>query len=109
MAEGLTAALAMIAQANRAQKEQEPVLILVTDGRANAKSGATEPVAAALKAAELIKKAKIKAAVIDTERDFIKLGIAQQVARAMGASYHPLRKLSQEGVLRIVENLESEL
>ncbi len=109
LAEGLTAALTMIAQGNKAQKEQEPVLILVTDGRANARSGATEPVAAALKAAERIRRAKIKAAVIDTERDFIKLGIAQKVAAAMGASYHPLRKLSQEGVLRIVENLEGEL
>lgn len=51
-------------------------------------------------------KAKITSVVIDTETDFIKLGVAKAVAKAMGATYYSLRSLSQEQILRIVRNLD---
>ena len=55
--------------------------------------------------AEKIRKAKITSVVIDTENDFIKLGVAKKVAQAMGASYYSLSQLSKEQILRIVRNL----
>lgn len=81
-------------------------MVLVTDGRANAvMEGETDPVGSALKIAEKIRKAQITSVVIDTENDFIKLGIAKKLAQTMGAAYYSLSQLSKEQILRIVRNL----
>ena len=106
LADGLALALQTLALQNKRDSELEPILILVTDGRANAvHEGEKEPVAAAIKIAEKIGKAKITSVVIDTESDFIKLGIAKKVAAAMGASYYTLQRLTKESVIHIVRNL----
>ena len=106
LADGLALALQTLALQNKRDSELEPILILVTDGRANAvHEGEKEPVAAAIKIAEKIGKAKITSVVIDTESDFIKLGIAKKVAAAMGANYYTLQKLTKESVIHIVRNL----
>ena len=106
LADGLATALLTLARLNKKDSELEPILVLVTDGRANAveKDGG-DPVTAAIKMAEKIRKAKITSVVIDTENDFIKLGVAKKVAQTMGASYYSLNQLSKEQILRIVRNL----
>lgn len=107
LADGLAMALLTLGMLNKKDSELEPILILVTDGRANAvESNGNDPVESALKIAEKIRKAKITSVVIDTETDFIKLGISKSVAKAMGATYYSLRSLSQEQILRIVRNLD---
>ena len=106
LADGLATALLTLARLNKKDSELEPILVLVTDGRANAvEEDGGDPVTAAIKMAEKIRKAKITAVVIDTENDFIKLGVAKKVAQAMGASYYNLHQLSKEHILRIVRNL----
>ena len=106
LADGLATALLTIARLNKKDSELEPILVLVTDGRANAvEENGGDPIEAAVKMAEKIRKAKITSVVIDTENDFIKLGVAKKVAQAMGASYYNLRQLSKEQILRIVRNL----
>ena len=107
LADGLALALATIGRMNKKDKELEPVLILITDGRANSveADGSSDPVSSAVKMAERIRKAKITSVVIDTEKDFIKLGIARQIADAMGAAYYTLNNLGKESILRIVRNL----
>lgn len=106
LADGLALSLQTLAMLNKRDSELEPILIVVTDGRANAVvEGEKDPVAAAIKIAEKIAKAKITSVVIDTESDFIKLGIAKKVAAAMGASYYTLQKLTKENVIHIVRNL----
>ncbi len=106
LADGLATALLTLARLNKKDSELEPILVLVTDGRANAvEEDGGDPVTAAIKMAEKIRKAKITSVVIDTENDFIKLGVAKKVAQAMGASYYSLNQLSKEQILRIVRNL----
>lgn len=106
LADGLATALLTLARLNKKDSELEPILVLVTDGRANAvEEDGGDPVTAAIKMAEKIRKAKITSVVIDTENDFIKLGVAKKVAQAMGASYYSLSQLSKEQILRIVRNL----
>lgn len=106
LADGLAAALMTLSKLNKKDKELEPVLVVVTDGRANAvMEGETDPVGNALKIAEKIRKARIASVVIDTENDFIKLGIAKKLAQHMGASYYSLNQLSKEQILHIVQNL----
>lgn len=106
LADGLALSLQTLAMLNKRDSELEPILILVTDGRANSVvEGEKDPVAAAVKMAEKIAKAKITSVVIDTESDFIKLGLAKKIAQAMGASYYTLQKLTKENVIHIVRNL----
>lgn len=106
LAEGLALAYCTLDRMSKADKELEPILILVTDGRANAKmADGSNPVEAAMKMAEHIRKAKITSLVIDTEKGFIKLGLAKALAKAMGANYYTLNSLSQENILHIIRNI----
>ena len=106
LAEGLSTALTLLTTMNKKEKEMRPVLILVTDGRANSgtKNG-SDAVAEAVQAAGKIRRAGIHSVVIDTESDFIKLGLAKAVAQAMAASYFSLQELSGKGILTIVKNV----
>ena len=106
LADGLALSLQTLALLNKRDSELEPILIVVTDGRANAvHEGEKEPVAAAINIAEKIAKVKITSVVIDTESDFIKLGIAKKLAAAMQANYYTLQRLSKENIIHIVRNL----
>ena len=106
LADGLALSLQTLAMMNKRDSELEPLLIVVTDGRANAvHEGEKDPVAAAISIAEKIAKAKITSVVIDTESGFIKLGLAKKVAAAMQANYYTLQKLSKENIIHIVRNL----
>ena len=107
LADGLAMALQTLSMMNKHDSELEPILVLVTDGRANAmEADGGDPVASAIKIAERIGKAKITSVVIDTESDFIKLGLAKRVAAAMGANYYTLQRLSKDSIIRIVRNLD---
>ena len=106
LADGLALSLQILARQTKHDAEIEPILILVTDGRANSMhEGEMDPVESAIKIAEKINKTGITSVVIDTEADFIKLGIAQKVAKAMGANYYTLQKLSKENIIHIVKNI----
>ncbi|MEN6413587.1 MAG: VWA domain-containing protein [Veillonellales bacterium] len=103
LAEGLSTALAVLTTMRRKEKEMQPVLILVTDGRANSgKNG--DAVADALQEAVKIRRTGVQSVVIDTETDFIKLGVARSVAREMAATYFSLQELSGTRILNIVKN-----
>lgn len=106
LADGLSKALLILSLLNKRDKEMEPVLILLTDGRANAVAEGDNPIASALKMAEKIREAKITALVIDTESGFIKLGLAKKIAAAMGASYYTLQNLSKDDIIHIVKNID---
>ena len=105
LAEGLAQAFITLDRLKRKEPNAEPVLVLVTDGRANSVvQEGEDPVESAVKLAQQIHKAKITSVVIDTETDFVKLGVARQVAEAMGANYYKLKQLSQGDILHIVRN-----
>lgn len=77
----------------RQDANQDPVMILITDGRATSPlNKGTNPVTDALEEAKRIGRRNIPVAVIDTESGFIKLGLAKKLAKAMGASYFQVDK-----------------
>ena len=78
--------------------------MLVTDGRANRALWTEDPVADALRAAELIRQDHIHTVVVDTEKDFISLHIARQLADAMDAVYYKVDELKAEQLQTIVKN-----
>ena len=61
-------------------------------------------VADALKAAALIQQDGIHSVVIDTEKEFISLHIAQQVAEVMKATYHKVDELKAQQLQSIVKS-----
>ncbi|CQR74462.1 Magnesium-chelatase 38 kDa subunit [Sporomusa ovata DSM 2662] len=105
LAEGLRAALTVLASHRQKEQEMKSVLVLVTDGRANTAAAGGDGMADALKIASKINMAGVHSVVIDTENDFVKLGLARTVAREMGSTYYSLRDLSENNIMHIVKNL----
>lgn len=106
LADGLESTLKLIYGLEKREKGQQTVVVLITDGRANATYEKDDPIARALSAAERFNHTNVLSIVLDTENDFHKLGIAPKIAQKMGASYYTLKKLSQEKVLRIVKAVQ---
>ena len=105
LAEGLDSALGQIRTLRQKDKAVQSVLLLVTDGRANiGLDGGGEGVADALRLAEIIGESGVTCVVIDTETDFIKIGVARDIAARMGAAYYTLQELSDNTILRIAKN-----
>lgn len=105
LAEGLATAFSVLTSMRKKEKEMQPVLVLVTDGRANrSMTGGGDAIADAVKVATKIGMAGFPSVVIDTETDFVKFGVAGTVAREMGSAYYRLTELSEQGILHIVKN-----
>lgn len=104
LAAGVFQAWQMLKARKLKDPEMLPMLVLVTDGRANRGLWTDDPVADAMKAAELVRRESIHAVVVDTEKDFISLHIAQKIADAMDASYYKVDELRAEQLKTIVRN-----
>jgi magnesium chelatase subunit D len=103
LAAGLRAALEVARTAVRTDPGRRPVLVLVTDGRATAPL--PDPGGAALAAAEQVARAGVETLVVDAEDGDIRLGLARNLADAMGASYVALPELAAETLARVVTDL----
>lgn len=73
--------------------EDVPLLLLVSDGRANVPLGAGDPAAQALALAGEIRARGIQAVVVDTETGPVRLGLCRPLSEALGALYVPLEQL----------------
>ena len=81
-----------------------PVFVLVTDGRAT-KGRTEDPLEEAMGEAERFAREEICCIVIDTEQGYVRLGLAGQLAEAMGGrsfSLEELREGQLSGVIRTV-------
>ena len=102
LASGIFKSWQLLKAAKLKDPEILPMLVLVTDGRANCPLLTDDPVEDALKVAENIRNEGIHAVVIDTEKEFISLHIAKQIADKMGADYYKVDELHKEGLKNIV-------
>ena len=103
LAEGLDQAMLLLHNLKRREKHVRPVLVLITDGRANSSPAGQDAVGEAMTVAKKIGAAGFPSVVIDTETDFISLGVAQKVAAEMGATYYHLAELSDSAVIHIAQ------
>ena len=99
-------------------KQMLPLMVLLSDGRANVRSGLAAgdpevpgqatagaeltPAAETKAIAELVRERQILSLVIDTELDFIKLGLARPIAEAVGAHYMKLDDLRGDSLAQAV-------
>jgi magnesium chelatase subunit D len=108
LAAGIRTALDVASAPGRSEP-QRPLLVLVTDGRATAAPEGDDPVAAAHDAALAVRQQGVSAVVVDAESGPTRLGLARELAQAMGAKYLTLPELSAgtlEAVVRSVSNAE---
>ena len=105
LAEGLDQAMLLLHNLQRREKHVRPVLVLITDGRANSSTAGQDAVGEAMTVAKKIGAAGFPSVVIDTETDFISLGVAQKVAAEMGATYYHLAELSDSAVIHIAQQV----
>ena len=101
LAAGLEEARRMLERQRRGVRDSLPLLVLITDGRANFSRGG-DPVEEALRAARRVAEAHIPAVVIDTERQFVSLGLAAQVAQVMGAPCYRVEELRARPLAQLV-------
>ncbi len=90
---GLFKGYEILKAAKKKDPEMVPVLVLVSDGRTNSSLNNGDPYEEALEIANKIASENIQSIVIDTEQDFIKLGLANNIAKAMNAQYYKLEDL----------------
>jgi magnesium chelatase subunit D len=108
LAEGLYTAQTVLKSMQKKEKEMRPILVLVTDGRANSsKEEHSQAIEEAIVAARKIGLSGVNSVVIDTENDFIKFGVAQVIAREMGSTYYSLKELSDKKIIHIVKDLQA--
>jgi magnesium chelatase subunit D len=112
LSRGLHLALQVIEAEKMKDREVLPLVVLLSDGRANvalaqvdgpAAVGEGSPITAeAREVASLFKENRITSVVIDTEDGFIKMGLARLIAEAMGARCLRLEDLRAEGLAQAV-------
>jgi len=89
--------LALETLASRGTEGAPPLLVLLTDGKANiALSEGGDPWRESLAMAGLLAERAVPALVIDTETGYLKLGRAAQLAQALGAQCLTLEQLSAD-------------
>jgi magnesium chelatase subunit D len=97
LSRGLYLALEVLETERLKDREVLPLVVLLSDGRANVSldsaSSAAAAVVEATGIASLFEDKKFSSVVVDTELGFLKLGMAQGLAEAMGARYVKLDDL----------------
>ncbi|MBW3579882.1 MAG: ATP-binding protein [Actinobacteria bacterium] len=79
---------------------RDPLLVVVSDGRATAGPVGQDPVEAALAAAERVRRRGVTAVVVDAEEGPTRLGLTRQLAQAMGARHLTLDELAPKALGR---------
>ncbi|MGQ9501793.1 MAG: vWA domain-containing protein [Anaerolineae bacterium] len=101
---GLLLAYRVLHREMRAHPETMPLLILLTDGAANVSVTGMPAQEEAHRVAEMIRKAHIRAIVINMEHASFDRGLAQALADAMGASCYTLSQLRADALYHTVRN-----
>ena len=94
MAHGLKLGMETIKDCVRKDKRVLPLLVLVSDGRANVNLYGGDPVEEAKAVAREISSGGIQSIAIDTERGFLTFGLVKQLSDEMCGKYLRLEELS---------------
>jgi len=103
LALGLSKGYEIIKTNMRKDPDMLPVIILVTDGRANSSINGKDAFQESINMANIINKSDIQSLVIDTEQGFIKLGLAKQIADAMNSKYYRLEDLEADKIVGAIK------
>lgn len=102
LAAGLAHAYTVLQRYRQRERQTQPLLVVLTDGRANASMGASDPVTEALQQAARLRDAGVPSLIVDTEQGAMHLGLAQRLAEAAGGTYLRLEELAASALARAV-------
>jgi len=106
LAHGLKLALdTIIGQLSR-DKHLVPLLVLVSDGKANVSLYSGDPLEDALAVAREIRAHGINSLVIDTEQGFLNFGLMRRLSEEMNGKYLKLEELEASTLASAVRSLE---
>ncbi len=97
LAAGLEKAAEVLKREELRDRERRPLLVLLTDGRATAGPDPT-------RTAARLRHLGTTSFVVDTEEGFVRLGMSEQLAAAMGARCLRLEDLQAESLVELVES-----
>ncbi|BBZ74461.1 VWA domain-containing protein [Mycobacterium paraseoulense] len=101
LAEGLLAARALIVRERARDRARRPLLVVLTDGRATA---GPDPLGRSRAAAARLVAEGAAAVVVDCETSYVRLGLAEQLARQLGAPAVRLEQLHADSLTRAVRD-----
>lgn len=104
LAEALQKAYTIVKKEMKKDKKTLPVVIFLSDGKANFSLYNREPIKESLDLAEKIKREGMKCIVIDTEEGFIKLEMARTLSEKMGAAYYKLDNIRSDDLIQLIKN-----
>ncbi len=96
LAEGLALGYQILLNELGKDPNRVPLMVIVTDGRANMCLEGSEPFQAALEAARKIQASPVVSIVLDTENSFISLGLARRLCEALSGQYYKIDDLKAE-------------
>ena len=102
LAGGLAMAREVLARETRARRETLPLLVLLSDGRANVAHSGGLPLDEALAEASQIRADGIPSIVLDTDSGLIRLGHGQVLAGALGGRHLRLEELRADSLLSVI-------
>ncbi|WP_032122508.1 magnesium chelatase subunit D family protein [Clostridium amazonitimonense] len=103
LAAGLSKGYEILKAAKEKDRDMVPVIVLVSDGKANSSIRGKDAFQEAINMANIISKEGIQSIVIDTEQDFVKLGLAKEIAKTMNAKYYKLEELEEGEIVGAVK------
>jgi magnesium chelatase subunit D len=99
LAEGLLAARELVLREKARDRARRPLVVVLTDGRATA---GADPLGRSRSAARLLVAERVTSVVVDCETSFVRLGLAQQLAVALGATTVRLERLRADYLTQAV-------
>jgi magnesium chelatase subunit D len=102
LAEGLLAACELIIREKARDRARRPLVVVLTDGRATA---GPDPLGRSRSAAARLVAEGVAAVVVDCETSYVRLGLATQLARQLGAPAVRLEQLHADHLTRAVRSV----
>ncbi len=102
LAEGLLAARELVIRERVRDRAQRPLVVVLTDGRATA---GPDPLGRSRTAAARLVAEGAAAVVVDCETSYVRLGLAGQLARQLGAPVVRLEQLHADYLMRAVRSV----
>jgi magnesium chelatase subunit D len=103
LAAGLITAHDVLMRYRQRERQTQPLLVVLTDGRANTGIGTGDPVVDALRQADRLRAAGVPSLVVDTEQGVMQLGLARRLADVAGGTYLRLEELAASTLARAVK------
>ena len=109
LAQALADAQRLIRQQRQRSPDTPPLLVIVSDCRANVgMSGSGDPYADALRISEELRQDKVHSIVLDPAPRSNRFGLVERVADALGGEYIPLTELRADAIRKAVRRVQDQ-